>query len=456
MRSRKIALRIAFLILGQALFLYGGEPVNEIRVMVLDPGHFHASLVQKEMYPQLSKRVDVYAPLGGDVLDYLNRVTAFNLRKENPTTWEVELHASPDFLGRMLREHPGNVVILAGRNLPKIDRIKASVDAGLSVLADKPWIIRPADFQKLSSVLDEAEKKKVAVYDIMTERYEISSILQRELVNDAAVFGTLLPGTEAQPAISAKSVHNLMKVVAGIPIRRPSWFFDVDEYGEGLADVGTHVVDLVQWTAFPDKALDYRKDVHVLAGKHWPTVISKAQFQRITGEEDFPQQLAGHVKAGSLEYLCNNSVQYTLGGAHVSLSILWNWEAPEGAGDFYEAVFRGSKARIELRQGKEQHYVPELYVVPNSASMQSEVFENLKRKVEALQTLYPGLSIEQRAGEARLVVPERFRVGHEEHFAQVTRQFFQYVKAPQTMPSWEKSNMLMKYFITTKGVELAR
>jgi predicted dehydrogenase len=456
MRSRKIPLRIAFLILCQALFLYGGESLSEIKVMVLDPGHFHAALVQKEMYPELSKRVYVYAPVGGDVLDYLNRVTAFNLRKKDPTSWEIELHASPDFLERMLRERPGNVVILAGRNLPKIDRIKASIDAGLPVLADKPWIIRPADFQKLSKVLDEAEQKKVAAYDIMTERYEVTSILQRELVNDTAVFGTLLPGTEAQPTISARSVHNLMKVVAGIPIRRPAWFFDVDEYGEGLADVGTHVVDLVQWTAFPDKALDYRKDVQVLSGKHWPTVISKAQFQRVTGEEDFPRQLAGHVKSGSLEYLCNNSVQYTLGGIHVGLSILWNWEAPEGAGDFYEAAFRGSKARIELRQGKEQHYIPELYVVPNSGSGQDAVFENLKQKIAALQSLYPGLAIEQHADEARLVIPERFRVGHEEHFAQVTRRFFEYVKAPQTLPSWEKSNMLMKYFITTKGVELAR
>src|SRR4051794_6181610 len=146
MRSHRIPLRIVFLMVCLALFANGGEPVKEIRVMVLDPGHFHAALVQKEMYPELAKRVDVYAPMGGDVLDYLNRVTAFNLRKENPTSWEIELHASPDFLARMLREHPGNVVILAGRNLPKIDRIKASIDAGLAVLADKPWIIRTADF----------------------------------------------------------------------------------------------------------------------------------------------------------------------------------------------------------------------------------------------------------------------------------------------------------------------
>ena len=40
---------------------------------------------------------------------------------------------------------------------------------------------------------------------------------------------------------------------------RPAWFFDNDEQGEGLNDVGTHLVDLVQWTLFPEQAIDYRK-----------------------------------------------------------------------------------------------------------------------------------------------------------------------------------------------------
>lgn len=429
--------------------------MNEIRVMVLDPGHFHAALVQKEMYPELSRRVSVYAPLTGDVIDYLNRIAAFNTRRENPTNWEVDLHTSPDYLERMLRERPGNMVVITGRNRPKIDRIKASVGAGFHVLADKPWIIASADLPKLSQVLDEAEQKKLIAYDIMTERYEITSILQRDLVSDESVFGALMPGSHDQPAISATSVHHLMKVVAGIPLRRPPWFFDIDEYGEGLADVGTHVVDLVQWTAFPGKPLDYRTDVKIDSAKRWPTVMSKTDFQRVTGEENFPPQLASHLKNGALEYFCNNSVAYTLRGTHVSLSISWNWEAPPGTGDSYEAVFRGRKSRIELRQGKAQHYVPELYVVPNSPAMQADVFESLKHRLQALNSDYPGLSMEEHGGEARLLIPERFRVGHEAHFAQVTRAFFNYVKAPQTMPAWEKSNMLMKYFITTRGVEAA-
>src|SRR4029077_17805697 len=360
MRCR-VAQVAMLLVAGAGLGLRGDELVNEARLMVVDPGHFHAALVQKEMYSWLDKRVSVYAPLGPDVIDYLNRIGGFNRRRESPTSWEVDLHTGPDFFERMLRERPGNVVILTGRNRPKIERIRASVEAGLHVLADKPWIISPADMPALERVMNEAGEKGLVAYDIMTERYEITSILQRELVNDEGVFGKLIPGSDAEPGISAKSVHHLMKVVAGVPLRRPAWFFDVAETGEGLADVGTHVVDLVQWTAFPDQSLDYRADVKLLGGPAWPPVTSQPVFQRVPGEPDFPPYLGAAVKSAKLDYYCNNSVHYTLRGVHVKLDILWNWEAPEGTGDAYEAAFRGTNSRVEIRQGKAEHYIPELY-----------------------------------------------------------------------------------------------
>jgi hypothetical protein len=217
--------------------------------------------------------------------------------------------------------------------------------------------------------------------------------------------------------------------------------------------VGTHVVDLVQWTGFPDQKLDYRSDVRVLSGKRWPTVMSPADFEKVTGETEFPEFLTKHLKAGKLEYFCNNSVDYTVKGTHVKLEILWNWEAAPGTGDSYEASFRGSKARIEIRQGKPEHYVPELYVTPESSSVKAEVFSALQKKVAALQTAYPGVAVEESGSEARLVIPQHFRVGHEAHFAQVTNKFSGYLKAPKTLPAWEQSNMLVKYFISTKGVE---
>src|SRR5215207_3084984 len=161
--------------------------MSDVRLMTVDPGHFHAALVQKEMYPGVVPRVDVYAPLGPDLYEHLKRLDAFNRRAGSPTTWEVEVHASPDAFDRMLRERPGNVVVFSGRNGEKIQRIAASVKAGLNVLADKPWILESADLDRLDETLAEADRTGVVAYDIMTERYEVTSMLQRALVNDPAV-----------------------------------------------------------------------------------------------------------------------------------------------------------------------------------------------------------------------------------------------------------------------------
>jgi hypothetical protein len=279
----------------------------------------------------------------------------------------------------------------------------------------------------------------------MTERYEITSILQKDLVNNEGVFGKLVTGTDAEPAVTARSIHHLMKVVAGVPLRRPVWFFDVNEYGEGLADVGTHVVDLVQWTAFPREAIDFRKDILLLSARRWPTVIAQSDFERVTGEKQFPAALVAHVTDGMLDYDCNNSVRYTVRGAHVALDIRWNWESAEG--DVYEASFRGTRSHIELRSN-------ELFVVPQAANAR-EVFAALDQWAAAMQKLYPGLAVEHHGSEARIAIPEKYNVGHEEHFAQVTNRFFDYLKAPSSLPAWERSNMLVKYFISTRGVEIA-
>ena len=107
------------------LLLYGADAADQAKLIVLDPGHFHAALIQEDMYPSLARQVSVYAPLGPDALDYLQRIERFNTRKEKPTSWEIELHTGPDFFERMLRERPGNLVIISGRNRPKIDRIVA-------------------------------------------------------------------------------------------------------------------------------------------------------------------------------------------------------------------------------------------------------------------------------------------------------------------------------------------
>ena len=134
------------------------------------------------------RRGRLYAPEGPDLDAHLKRIAAFNSRKDNPTSWVIEIHKGADSLDRMLRERPGNVVVISGQEQGKIDRISRSVGAGLHVLADKPWILTSADLPR-SSRRWPSRTPAVVAYDIMTERFEITTILQRALVNDPAVYG---------------------------------------------------------------------------------------------------------------------------------------------------------------------------------------------------------------------------------------------------------------------------
>lgn len=428
-------------------------------LIVVEPGHFHATLLQREMYPGLDRKVSVYAGLGPELLDYLSRISLFNHRAQDPTNWELDVHTSASPLAAMLEDAgkrpSGGIVVFSGRNRGKIDAMLSSIDAKLHVLADKPWIIESKDLPKLEQALTRATERGVAAYDIMTERYEITSQLLRELVRSAEVFGSQVAGDTADPGVTARSVHHIMKNVAGVPLRRPVWFFDVDDYGEGLADVGTHPVDLIQWTLLPEAPFDYRKDVHMISGRHDAARINQAQFEAVTGAKTFPASIAKRVHGGVLDYFCNNYIEYTVRGVRVKLDVLWKWEAEPGTGDVYEAAFQGTRARVELRQGAPEKYRPELYVVPEPAA-RDQVFRALDRTIEQLQTRWPGVSVRRNGGEVHIEIPERFRVGHEEHFAQVARHFFEYVRNPASVPEWERSYMLAKYYVTTTGVEMAR
>jgi len=429
--------------------------MQEVQLITLDPGHFHAALVQKRMYPNVSKRVDVYAPLGFDLTEHLNRIARFNIRTEDPTSWQLEVHTGPDYFERLIREHPGNTVVISGRNRGKIDRIKACVEAGLNVLADKPWIIGIDDLPKLEHTLETAGRREIIAYDIMTERYEIATILQRGLVNDSAVFGSMEKGTQIEPAVMMDGVHHLMKTVDGVPNLRPAWFFDVGQQGEGLADTGTHLVDLVQWILFPEQPIDYRKDIKVLAAERWPTAIGRSQFRNITGETDFPKFLSESINADKLDLYCNGSVSYAVRGIHIKVKVGWDYESATGTGDTHYAAFSGTKSRVEIRQGTEEKYRTEIYVVPNSND-RLEVSQALRKHIDRLQTKYPGVSVEAQEGRFRISIPDKYRVGHEEHFAQVTDRFLAYFNNPKAMPPWEKANMLSKYYVTTKAVEMSK
>lgn len=447
---------------------------NNIRLVTLDPGHFHAALVQKTMYQDVDSVVHVYAPEGPDLRWHLDRVFAYNKRPSDPTRWEEIVYTGNDFLEKMIAEKRGNVVVMAGNNRKKTEYINRAVEAGFHVLADKPMAIDPPNFTLLQKAFATAAEKNVLLYDIMTERYEITSMLQRAFSMEPSVFGQLEKGSPENPAITKESVHHFYKYVSGNILTRPPWFFDVLQEGEGIVDVTTHLVDLVQWAAFPEQVIDYKKDVQLTSARRWPTYLSGDEFNAVTKLDGFPDYLKKDLIDSSqrprrvdrnipepgpphnrtnpiLPVYSNGEINYVLNGVHAKVSVVWAYQAPEGTGDTHFSVMRGSKANLVIRQGAEQKFRPVLYIEPVGSLNASDITTALR----SVQAKFPGIDLKKTAAGWEVVVPEKYHNGHEAHFAQVMEKFLQYVKEGK-LPHWEVPNMIAKYYITTSALELAK
>ena len=234
------------------------------------------------MYDDVDSVVHVYAPEGNDLQLHLDRINAFNTRNEDPTHWKEEIYTGNDYFEKMLARKKGNVVVLSGNNQKKTEYILRSLEEGFNVLADKPMVINSKGFEQLKEAFEIAKKKNLLLYDIMTERFEITTMLQRELSMIPEIFGTLEKGTPDNPAITKESVHHFYKYVSGNVLTRPAWFMDVSQQGEGIVDVTTHLVDLVQWECFPEQIIDYTKDITINTAKRWTTDMKLSEFKAIT------------------------------------------------------------------------------------------------------------------------------------------------------------------------------
>jgi len=435
------------------MFAADNTAAARFHLLTLDPGHFHASLVQKFMYPDVDPVVHVYAPGGDDLQEHLKRIEGFNARSNEPTHWREEVYQGADYLSKMLADRAGNVVIIAGNNAQKTDYILRSVQAGFNVLADKPMIIKPGDLPKLEQAFAVAQSNHVLLYDIMTERFEITTILQRELSQRPELFGEMEKGAPDSPAITMESVHYFSKVVAGSPLKRPPWFFDVRQEGEGMADVGTHLVDLVQWEAYPEQALK-PADAKVISARRWATPITREQFKRVTGADDFPDYLKGDVKDGVLQCYANGEFTYRLREVYAKVSASWNFETPSG-GDTHHSIVRGTKADLIIKQGAEENFKPVLYIQQVGKHPSVEFDTAVKNAMLALQKKYPGVGCESSGAAWRVTVPEKYDVGHEAHFSQVTGNYLGYLRDGK-LPAWEVPNMFTKYATIMKAYELSR
>lgn len=426
---------------------------DKLQLITLDPGHFHSALVQKSMYEDVDSVVHVYAPDGQEVKAHLSLVDSYNTREENPTSWKEKVYTGPDYLDKMFAEKAGNVVVLAGNNQMKTDYIRRSVESGLNVLADKPMAIDLDGFNMLVKAFESAEKNKVLLYDIMTERYEINSMLQKEFAHLSA-FGQLEKGTPENPSVTKVSVHHFFKNVSGKPLVRPAWFFDVKQQGDGITDITTHLVDLVQWECFPDQILDYKKDIEIVSAKRWTTSINAEQFEKVTQKKEYPEYLKADVKDGILSSYSNGEINYRLKGIHAKISVTWDFQAPEGTGDTHFSVMRGTNASVVIKQGKEQNFKPALYIEP-VAKTDLKAFEKaIMADLKQLNIKYPGVELKKIANGWQVIIPDTYKVSHEDHFAQVTKKYLEYLKKGG-LPAWEVPNMIAKYYTTTKAREVA-
>ncbi|MBI3530189.1 MAG: oxidoreductase [Betaproteobacteria bacterium] len=416
-------------------------------IVILNPGHFHAALTLRERHPLIDDDVHVFAEDGPDVDHFVRLVHSFNDREVDPTDWMLYVHRGADYMEKLIAQRPGEVVIVAGRNNEKIPLIHILHAQGFRVLGDKPWLIESEQIGLLREVTASAP----LAMDIMTERHEVANRVQKALVQQSAVFGDFRIDGD-QPAIAVRSVHHLYKRVNNRPLQRPAWYFDPAVQGEGITDVTTHLVDLVQWMTGDGVRFDFDWHVERLSARQWPTAIPRDLFSRITGLEDFPAALRDRVADGALQYLCNAALSYRLRGIPVEIETLWALEEPEGSGDLHRAILRGTKSDLIVDQGPETGFLTMLTISPAEGG---KVFaEALTDAVAKMQTEFPGLGVEPAGAEFRITIPKALRTTHEQYFAAVLQTFLAYIDEGR-WPGNLGSDLDTKYTLLAQALDLS-
>jgi hypothetical protein len=132
----------------------------------------------------------------------------------------------------------------------------------------------------------------------------------------------------------------------------------------------------------------------------------------------------------------------------------WKFQAPEGSGDTYFSIMRGTKANLIIRQGKEQNYKPVLYIEPANKNDENEWNQSLQEGLKKIQQKYSGVELSKSGNGWQVIIPDSFKIAHEQQFALVVKKYIEYLKEGK-MPEWEISSMLAKYYTTTQALEKA-
>lgn len=405
-------------------------------LVFLDPGHFHAALTLRERHPAVEDTIAVYAQEGAEVREFLALIEAFNRRAERPTAWRPVVRTGDRPLDRVLADRPGDVVVLAGRNDCKAQCMRQLHEAGFHVLADKPWMTSADALPDVRQALGGGP----LVAEIMTGRHEITSILAERLVREPDVFGDFLAGHEL--SIQLVSVHHLEKTVNGVPLRRPAWYFDVRVQGNGLADIPTHLVDQAQ-------RLVGAGDLTLLHANLWPTRVPRALFGRVTGADDFPDELRPSVAGDALQYFSNADLRFRTRGVDVGITTRWDLTVPPGGGDMHTATINGTRSIVRIEQGPETEFRRRLFVEPHAD--RARVGAALERAIGAWTPEYPGVTVVPEPRGFELEIPPRLRTGHESHFPLVLDEFLGAIDG-RPWPPERSAATLAKYELLSRAL----
>jgi len=461
-----ISIRATFLVVA-ALSLFSSfvsgctpnkEKQEELTLVTLHPGHFHAAVVQMKNYPGVCNEAYVYAPQGEDLQMHLNRIDGYNRREQNPTHWNEVVYTGDDFIQKMLADKRGNLLILAVNNKYRPNYILEGVRGGYHIFSDKPMAITSDDYLSLLEALEIAQDRGVMVLDMMSERFQATNALQKELTGLKDIFGAIKKGTPTEPAITIFNTHHFCKMVSGVANTRPEWYFDSDQQGVGIADVNTHLVDLVQWMVAGDHSIQM-KDVAVLSARRWDTPLSLAQYQQVTKKEQFAPFLLKNVKENVLHVPSNGEITFVVNGVYARVATQWNFVAPEGTGDTQFATVMCEKGNIIIKQGVEQGYKPTLYIEFSSKSDSTDLNASksetlLMEAVSALSQKYRGISLEKEGELFKVAIPDALFVGHETHITMVMDKLLDYYYG-SGVPQWEKDQLKTKYFIITEATTIS-
>ncbi|MDD9980496.1 MAG: hypothetical protein OXU81_03910, partial [Gammaproteobacteria bacterium] len=293
-------------------------------LLFLEPGHFHAALTLRVRNPRVNRAIHLYARPGAERDAFTGLVRSFNTRAADPTDWDLRVHDSNAPERALVEERRGTVVVLAGRNQPKLETIARLHAAGLHVLADKPWLTDPCALPDLERV---TEGWPLAM-DIMTIRHDAIARITHRLATSRELFGALSANSD-EPAIDLHSVHHLLKVVDGGPLTRPPWYYDTRVQGNGLVDIQSHMADQAQWLLEDGKECEYGRDCEIDGARLWSTPVPLDLFRASTGLHAFPATLADRVEGDLLRLACNGEIRYRLRGVSVRQRAEWGQREPE-------------------------------------------------------------------------------------------------------------------------------